>query len=227
MAYLLPERDNFLFDFTLVEVYGAAHLYVDGNSTELRSERIHGDDTGYIHVPPGNTLRLTVQSTYRRVNVTWGPVIYEGALFILPNATVEIRMAKSLEYPAIPRSSHIDIWGQVVGNLAHLLVGFKATVVFKETSPRTLTFVGITIQKSATLVLESSYGNKTDHWNINLVPDVGPLRRDGKLTVEGDGLLEARRLFIRAPSLYVQHKGLISLNGKGFTAGNSNGDPKY
>ena len=116
--------------------------------------------------------------------------------------------------------SHIDVWGKIIGNLAHLLLGYKATLAFKGTSPRSLTFVGITIQKAARMVLESAPDNISDpRWDINLLPDVGPLRRDGKLTVEGDGTLEAGRLLIRARSLYVQHGGLISLNGKGFRAG--------
>lgn len=202
-----------------MEVYGGAHLYVDGQGTELRSERIQGDDTGYIHVSPGNTLQLTGVSTYRRVNVTWAPYIYSEASFILPNATVEFRATKSLEYPSLTRSSSVDFWGRVVGNLGHLLVGFGATLTFKPSSPRLLTFVGITIQKTGRLVLESGYGNVTDRWSVHLLTDVGPLRRDGKLTVEGGGLLETRSLLIRAQALDVQYGGLINLNGKGFIAG--------
>jgi hypothetical protein len=216
VAYLLPETDNFIFDFTFVEIYGTAHLYVDGEGTELTTNLVQGDDTGYIHVAPGNTLRLTADSTYRRTNITWGPLIYQGAFFILPNATVEFREVSS----SSKRPSHIDIWGQVVGNLAHLMVGFGATLTFKEIAPRSLTFVGITIQKKGRLIFESEYGNTTDRWDINLFADTGPLRRDGKLTVEGGGILETRRLLINAESLDVQYAGLIDLNGQGYIAGN-------
>lgn len=219
VAYLLPETDNFVFDFTFVEIYGSAHLYVDGKGTELSTHLVQGDDTGYIHVAPGNTLRLTSVSTYRRTNVTWGPLIYKGAFFILPNATVEFREIKSLEYPSLQRPSHVDIWGQVVGNLGHLMVGFGATVTFKQIAPRTLTFVGLTIQKKGRLIFESEYGNTTDRWVVNLLTDVGPLRRDGKLTVEGGGVIEARRLQIVAEFIDVQYAGLIDLNGQGYNAG--------
>lgn len=219
MTYLLPPEDNFVFEFTFLEIYGGAHFYIDGHGTKVHSERIQGDDTGYIHVSPKNTLQLTAGSTYRRINVTWAPYIYSAALFILPNATVEFRKAKSLEYPSITRGSNIDFEGQVVGNLAHLLVGYGATLTFKENSPRSLSFVGITIQKTGKLVLQSSYGNETDKWNIHLLSDSGPFKRDGKLTIEGDGILEARSLSVRAEFLDLQFKGWINLNGKGFTAG--------
>jgi hypothetical protein len=100
------------------------------------------------------------------------------------------------------------------------MVGFGATLTFKEIAPRSLTFVGITIQKKGRLILESEYGNTTDRWNINLFADAGPLRRDGKLTVEGGGILETRRLRINAESVDVQYAGLIDLNGQGYVAGN-------
>ena len=102
------------------------------------------------------------------------------------------------------------------------MVGFGATLTFKKVAPRSLTFVGITIQKKGRLILESEYGNTTDRWDINLFVDTGPVRRDGKLTVEGGGILETRRLRIRAESLDVQYAGLINLNGQGYMAGNMN-----
>ena len=117
------------------------------------------------------------------------------------------------------RSSHVDIWGQVVGNLAHLMVGFGATLTFKEIAPRSLTFVGITIQKKGRLIFESEYGNMTDRWDIKLFVNTGPLRRNGKLTVEGGGIMETRRLRIRAESIDVQYAGLINLDGQGYIAG--------
>jgi hypothetical protein len=127
---------------------------------------------------------------------------------------------ESVEYPSLERPSHVDIWGQVVGNLAHLMVSFGATLAFKDVAPRSLTFVGITIQKKGKLIFESEYANTTDLWDINLLVDAGPLRRDGKLTVEGGGILEARRLRIRSETLDVQYAGLINLDGQGYLAGN-------
>ena len=99
------------------------------------------------------------------------------------------------------------------------MVGFGATLTFKEIAARSLTFVGITIQKRGRLVFESEYGNITDRWTINLLADRGPIRRDGKLTVQGGGILEARRLRIRAEFLDVQYAGIINLDGQGYNAG--------
>jgi hypothetical protein len=100
------------------------------------------------------------------------------------------------------------------------MVSFGATLAFKDVAPRSLTFVGITIQKKGKLIFESEYANTTDLWDINLLVDAGPLRRDGKLTVEGGGILEARRLRIRSETLDVQYAGLINLDGQGYLAGN-------
>ena len=209
-----------MFDFTFVEIYGTANLYIDGQGTELTTLLVQGDDSGYIHVAPGNTLRLTAESTYRRTNITWAPLIYHGAYFILPNATVELREANSQEYPKLPRPSAIGIWGQVVGNRAHLMVGYGATLIFTDIAPRSLTLVGITVQKKGRLVFQSEYDNTTNRWDVNLIADAGPLRRDGKLTVEGGGVIDTRLLRIRAESLDAQYAGLINLNGQGYRAGN-------
>ena len=99
------------------------------------------------------------------------------------------------------------------------MVGYGATITFKEIAPRSLTFVGITIQKKGRLIFETKYGNMTDIWDLNLISDTGPLRRDGRLTVEGDGILISRRLRIRAEFIDVQHAGNINLNGQGYVAG--------
>ena len=208
-----------MFEFPFVELYGASHLYVDGKGTELQSKLIQGDDTGYIHVAPSNTLRLTGVSSYRRTNVTWAPYIYRDATFVFPNATLEFRQANSLEYPALTRSSNIDFWGRVVGDLGHLLVGYGTIMTFTESCHRSLKFVGVTIQKTGRLQLESAYGNHSNDWEINIGKDIGPLRREGKFTIEGGGIMEARRLGISAQTLEVKYGGLLALIGKGFTAG--------
>lgn len=205
-------------DFTFVELYGGSHLYIDGNGTEMSARFVQGDDTGFIHIAPGNILRLTGESVYRRTNVTWAPRVYHGAQFILPNSTIEFRLVNA-EYPELKRPTHIDFWGQVVGNLAHLMVGYGATLTFTDIAPRSLTFVGITIQKKGKLVFQSKYGNTSDRWNINLKKGLGPLRRDGKLTVEGGGHLEARCLKLSAESVDVHYEGYVDLNGQGYIAG--------
>ncbi|KAJ7340196.1 hypothetical protein OS493_002927 [Desmophyllum pertusum] len=90
VAYLNPPSDNFLYDFTLIEIYGGGQLVFPRAGTEVRVDTIYGDDTGYIHVPPFNTLNMTGTSEYKRINVTWAPFVYENATFVLPNGTVEI-----------------------------------------------------------------------------------------------------------------------------------------
>ena len=76
--------EGFNYHFTVVEVYGAAHLVFPRLRTTVHVDIIKGDDTGYIHVPPFNTLNVTATSFFHRINVTWAPFIYENATWILP-----------------------------------------------------------------------------------------------------------------------------------------------
>ena len=59
IAYLLPVTDDSEYFFTLVEVYGGAHLAFDGPQTSLTTVSVVGDDTGYIHLAPQQTLKYT------------------------------------------------------------------------------------------------------------------------------------------------------------------------
>ena len=59
IAYLLPNSDNFTYDFTILEIYGGAHLTVSGTGTKVKAVQIVGDDTGHLHVAPGHTLEWT------------------------------------------------------------------------------------------------------------------------------------------------------------------------
>ena len=185
----------------------------------MRVDTIYGDDTGHIHVPPANTLNMTGTSEYRRINVTWAPLVYEGATFVLPNGTVEFRRAENLGYPDIKRSSFLKFWGMVLGFKAHLMVGYGATISFETSCPRNLNFVGITVQKTSRLILNSMAGNESDGWTVEITKDHGPIYRDGMVTIEGDGLFEARSLKIKSLSLTVDQRGKLALDGKGYEAG--------
>ena len=185
----------------------------------MRVDTIYGDDTGHIHVPPANTLNMTGTSEYRRINVTWAPLVYEDATFVLPNGTVEFRRAENLGYPDIKRSSFLKFWGIVLGFKAHLMVGYGATISFETSCPRNLNFVGITVQKTSRLILNSMAGNESDGWTVEITKDHGPIYRDGMVTIEGDGLFEARSLKIKSLSLTVDQRGKLALDGKGYEAG--------
>ena len=219
IAYLNPPTDNFTYNFTLIEVYGGGHLVFPRAGTEVRVDTIYGDDTGHIHVPPANTLNMTGTSEYKRINVTWAPFVYKGAKFVLPNGTVEIRRAESLSYPDIQRSSFVKFWGIVLGFKAHLMVGYGATISFETSCPRNLNFVGITVQKTSRLILNSMVGNESDGWTLEITKDHGPIYREGMVTIEGDGLVEARSLKIKSLSLTVDQRGKLALDGKGYEAG--------
>lgn len=58
VAFLLPTSDGFVYDFTMVEIYGGAHLTVNGTNIHIKSVKVVGDDTGHLHIPPHHTLEL-------------------------------------------------------------------------------------------------------------------------------------------------------------------------
>lgn len=162
---------------------------------------------------------MTGTSEYKRINVTWAPFIYENATFVLPNGTVEIRKANSLSYSNIQRSSQVSFWGSVLGFKAHLMVAYGATVSFETSCPRSLNFVGITVQKTSRLLLKSNSGDESDGWNIEVTKDYGPAYREGVVTIEGDGTFEARSLTLKAESLVVDPRGTLTLDKQGYLAG--------
>lgn len=59
IAYLLPKTSDFVYDFTILEIYGGAHLTFNGTRTKVKSIQIIGDDTGHLHVAPGHILEWT------------------------------------------------------------------------------------------------------------------------------------------------------------------------
>lgn len=220
VAYLNPEMDDWTYEFTLIEVYGAGHLVFPRQGTVVKVDAIYGDDTGYIHVPPRNTLNITGMAEYKRINVTWAPYVYQDATLVLPNGTFEIRQAENLSYPAaLARSSQVSFWGQVVGNKAHFMVGYGATVTFESSAPRNLQFAGISIQKTGRLELISSRNNESDIWDVKVTKVMAPVYRDGSVTVEGGGIFVVRNLRLNAERLTVDPVGTLTANGKGFTSG--------
>jgi hypothetical protein len=70
---------------------------------------------------------MTIQvSPYKRVNMTWFPVIYEEAKLILPPAWYEIRspLADGGTCAASYLVSAVrQIWGSLIGNDAHVIIG--------------------------------------------------------------------------------------------------------
>ena len=58
-AWINAPEDDHTFEFTHIEIYGGAHLWVKGTNTRINTERIYGDDTGHFHIGPGQTLEIT------------------------------------------------------------------------------------------------------------------------------------------------------------------------
>ena len=139
VAHLLSP-EGFTHQFTLIEIYGGAHLVFPPNRTTVETTAVYGDFTGYIHIPPGNTLNMTGVSPYKRVNMTWAPFVYPNATLVLPYATVEFRKTASKLYPSLTIPSLYKIWGILDGQNAHLLVGHGGTLQFELSSKRFLRY---------------------------------------------------------------------------------------
>ena len=68
-TYLVAPSAQYQFLFTLIEVYGAAHLAFLGNETKVSTVQANGDDTGYVYIGPGQTIELTEvgqRASYRK-----------------------------------------------------------------------------------------------------------------------------------------------------------------
>ncbi|KAK7475580.1 hypothetical protein BaRGS_00033169, partial [Batillaria attramentaria] len=59
IAYLLPKTADYVYDFTILELYGGAHLTFSGTRTKVKAIQIVGDDTGHLHVAPSHTVEWT------------------------------------------------------------------------------------------------------------------------------------------------------------------------
>jgi len=77
----------------------------------------------------------------------------------------------------------------------------------------------MTIQKNGRLLLKSAPSNESDQWNIDVIKDYGPVGREGLVTIEGEGRIEARSLKLKAESIVVDPVGLLTLDGEGELAG--------
>lgn len=60
---MYPPSDDYTFQFTHVELYGGAHLALNGTGTTLRTEFMYGDDSGHLHIGPSQAFELTEVST--------------------------------------------------------------------------------------------------------------------------------------------------------------------
>lgn len=69
------------------------------------------------------------------------------------------------------------------------------------------------------MVLQSAQSNASDQWNIDVIKDYGPVGREGMVTIEGEGRLEARSLSLKAESIVVDPVGVLYLDGKGELSG--------
>ena len=78
----------------------------------------------------------------------------------------------------------------------------------------------MTIQKTGMLILLSESNNEQDKWLLEVSKGFGEGMRDGILTVEGGGKLEARNLDLFAYRCEIDADGWINLDRKGFSAGN-------
>ena len=58
-ACIQAPADDHTFEFTYIEIYGGAHLWVNGTRTRVETFRIYGDDTGHFHIGPNQTLEIT------------------------------------------------------------------------------------------------------------------------------------------------------------------------
>ena len=137
VAHLLSTV-GFTHSFTLIEIYGGAHMVFPSKEAVIETTAVYGDFTGYIHIPPGNKLNMTGVSPYKRVNMTWAPYVYANATLVLPHATVEFRKTASKMYPSLTIPSLFKIWGFIDGQNAHLLVGHGGTLQMELSSRRFL-----------------------------------------------------------------------------------------
>ncbi|CAH1775844.1 unnamed protein product, partial [Owenia fusiformis] len=227
----LMEASSWTFD--IIGIYGGAHLTYDGGNSTLTSTRIVGDDTGYLHVAPWNTLEWTEVSEWRRVNMTWQPYIYENALFILPTAMVEIRQVLDQQGLGINSamctsgyltSSTRQFWGTVQSDNAHVFIGYGATVIMQLPSLRHLDMVGLTIQDGGVLDFRSDDNDLDDQWTLQVIADDLEGDRDGKIRVEGGGEIKAKALYIYSIYLDVDHEGVIQADYQGNLAGVGQGE---
>ncbi|XP_033745593.1 uncharacterized protein LOC117331107 [Pecten maximus] len=228
IAFLYPPMDDFVYDFTTVEIYGGAHLTTIGNRTTIKTLKVVGDDTGHLHIPPTHTLELTETTQHRRANVTYLLFLYKNATWILPDATVEFReslnevsqgISSSACSSSYLNSNTVKIWGTVVGDKANLLLASGATLSFEDSAERNVRFSNVTIQNNAVLDLTDTTDDESDSWNF-VVKRQGQV---GQFLVEGDGVVTAKNFYLETNILKVDKNGLISAEGLGLRQGDGMG----
>lgn len=58
IVHILAPSADFVYDFDLIELYGGAHVAFTGEGTTVKTLALDGDDTGYVHIAPGQILEI-------------------------------------------------------------------------------------------------------------------------------------------------------------------------
>lgn len=224
-AVLLPdEQSSNTYAFDLIEVYGAAHLFLNSSTKNFTARLVTGDSTGYVHIKPNTALVYNEDQYGKVINTTFYPVVYAAAHWVLPAAVVEWRSQPSLAYPSLSIPSYLQVWGNVHGAKAHLRVGHGGTWQQMQSSMHTLTFAGMTVQDTAQFVTSNMDATMT---TLTLTPYTGSILHEdwnkGHVTVEGGGIFATSNIEITAVAVVVDAAGTMHGNGRGSATGLGHG----
>jgi plastocyanin len=222
-GYLLPPALSFVYNFDIIELYGEAHLLcpTDADFLTIRTTFLVGDQTSVFHVLPGQTLDVIEQSTFKRVNISVWPLVYTGATYRLPNASIEWRPT----FPGLTVSPTITIYGFADMSRAHLIISLNGVWVFDTVSNRSLTCTGLTVQDGGIFRFNNVRDVESDWFFLRVVPDPVVPTRNGALTIEGGGLMTLGLANISANWFSIDLSGTLTLSGMGF-ANNGPGSPR-
>ncbi|KAL5013117.1 hypothetical protein ScPMuIL_007387 [Solemya velum] len=219
IAYLRPATESFEFDFTLMELYGNAHLTFLGNNTRVKAFRIVGDDSAHLHVAPYHTLEITETNHHRMINVTYHPYIYENAKWILPESQFVIResldeKARGINSNACPtanlNSANLVIWGTFQSYLAHIVVASGGILTFAEGHNHQILLSNLTIEERGTVDLRG-----TEQWDLRVKRNW----YNGHVIVEYKGLVKAVHLKVTTDYLLVNNGGHVTMSTRGLIGG--------
>ncbi|KAL4226615.1 hypothetical protein ACF0H5_014598 [Mactra antiquata] len=230
IAFLTPAEDDYTYIFTHVELYGGAHLALNGTRTTLETEFMYGDDTGHLHIGPSQRFELTEVSQYKPTNISYELYLYEDATWVMPESRVIFREVldqqslgmdtSSTSCPSnILRSTNGRFWGTIDGTKTHLIVSRGAEVVLGTAGVRSNQFANLTIQDEGTLELISNNDDVDDIWTLEVRRDTSV----GQISIQAGGLLKGRNIKIDTDILRVEKLGTISVTGQGHTGGDGFG----
>ncbi|WAR25690.1 hypothetical protein MAR_011394 [Mya arenaria] len=205
IVHLQPPSDNYVFEFTHVELYGGAHLTLNGTGITLKTDFLYGDDSAHLHLGPGHKLEQTEVSQYRRTNISYEVFLYEGATWVWPDSTVEFR--RTLDQRALG----MDTGATSCSSRPPLA---ESGEISTERSR-----ISLFRQDEGTLELLSGYGSITDKWTLI----VRRGSNNGQLTIEAGGVLKARNLLVQTDIIKVDALGILTASGSGKTDGDGAG----